>query len=170
LPLSRGERGSFKWLLRVIEMANLGKTIVKDMYVGAKPELFRLARNMRNNPTEAEKILWQHLRKFRSLGFVFRRQHPIDFYIADFYCDRIKLVVEVDGEYHSNRDVFEYDDSRSGELERFGIRVIRFRNEEVINNIEQVILAIKKIISELSSPSLIGRGGQEGERPLDEDH
>jgi len=79
-------------------MAYLGKAKVKDMFIDAKPELFRLAHNYRNNPTEAEKILWEHLRKFRSEGFVFRRQHPIVFFIADFYCHKIKLVIEVDGD------------------------------------------------------------------------
>jgi len=137
-------------------MVNLGKARVKDMYIGAKPELFRLARNMRNNPTTAEKVLWTHLRKFRSEGFVFRRQHPIDFFIADFYCDRLKMVIEVDGEYHSHENSIAYDDSRSGELERFGIQVIRFRNEDVTNNIENVILVIQTKIAELSSPSHSG--------------
>jgi very-short-patch-repair endonuclease len=82
-------------------MAYLGKAKVKDMFIDAKPELFRLANNYRNNPTEAEKLLWEHLRKFRSERFVFRRQHPIVFFIADFYCHKIKLISEVDGNYHS---------------------------------------------------------------------
>jgi very-short-patch-repair endonuclease len=147
-------------------MVNFGKAIVKDMYIGAKPELFRLARYMRNNPTDAEKVLWNQLRKFRSEGFVFRRQHPIDFFIADFYCHRLKLVIEVDGEYYSNEKSIDYDDSRSGELERFGIQVIRFRNEEVICKTEHLNLIIQTKIAELSSPSHTGRGGQEGERPI----
>lgn len=53
----------------------------------------------------------------RERGFVFRRQHPVDFFIADFYCHKIKLVIEVDGEIHSHEENFRYDDSRSGELE-----------------------------------------------------
>jgi very-short-patch-repair endonuclease len=65
-------------------MVYLGKTRVKDMYVCAKAESLRLASDMRKNPTESENLLWKHLRRFRSEGFVFRRQHPIDFYIADF--------------------------------------------------------------------------------------
>ena len=78
-------------------MVYLGKAKLKDMYIDAKSELFRLARNMRNNPTEPENILWEHLRKFRSEGFVFRRQHPIDIFIADFYCHKIKPVIGIDG-------------------------------------------------------------------------
>jgi very-short-patch-repair endonuclease len=132
-------------------MAYLGKTRVKDMFIGAKSELFRLAHRMRNNPTEAERILWEQLRKFRSKGFVFRRQHPIDFYIADFYCHRIKLVIEVDGDIHTNNDVQKHDDNRSGELERFGILVMRFSNEEIISDLKHVISLINIKIAELAS-------------------
>jgi len=147
-------------------MVYLGKAKLKDMYIDAKSELFRLARNMRNNPTEPENILWEHLRKFRSEGFVFRRQHPIDIFIADFYCHKIKLVIEIDGEYHSNNQILEYDDNRTGELERYGIKVIRFRNEELIDNLESVISKIRIKMDELASPALTGSGGGEGVRQV----
>lgn len=136
------------------------------MYIGAKPELFRLARDMRNNPTEPEKILWEHLRKFRSEGFVFRRQHPIDFFIADFYCHKIKLVIEADGKYHSDEQIWRYDDSRSDELERYGIKVLRFKNEEILNSTDHVISIIRLKMKELASPAHHGSGGREGERPI----
>ncbi|OFY67821.1 MAG: hypothetical protein A2V64_09300 [Bacteroidetes bacterium RBG_13_43_22] len=113
-------------------MVYLGKSRVKDMFVNAKSQLFMFAREMRKNPTEAEKILWEHLRKMRSEGLIFRRQHPIDLFIADFYCHKIKLVIEVDGEVHDESLAQEYDDGRSGELERYGIKVIRFNNEEIL--------------------------------------
>lgn len=132
------------------------------MYFGAKPDLFRLAEEMRNNPTEAEKILWKHIRKFRSQGYVFRRQHPIDIFIADFYCHKFKLVVEVDGEVHNNDHSREHDYGRTGELERFGIKVIRFKNEQVIKDQELVIKQILTVIAELSSPSLLGEGDKRG--------
>jgi len=134
------------------------------MYIEAKPNLFGLARSMRNNSTDAEQLLWKKLRKFRSSGFVFRRQHPIDFFIAYFYCHKIKLVIEVDGEYHEEEELKEYDDNRSGELERFGIEVIRFKNEEILDNLDLVISKIQSKIDELASPSLPGRGGREGVR------
>ncbi|MFZ0281893.1 MAG: endonuclease domain-containing protein [Bacteroidales bacterium] len=140
-------------------MVYLGKTKVKDMFIDANPALFRLARGYRKNPTEAERVLWEYLRIFRSEGFAFRRQHPIVFFIADFYCHRIRLVIEVDGGIHSNPQINEYDDSRSGELERYGISVLRFKNEDIIKNIEQVLSQIRLTISELSSPSHSGRGG-----------
>lgn len=132
------------------------------MYYGAKPELFRLALRMRNKPTEAEKNLWRYLKALRREGFIFRRQHPIDFFNADFYCHKVKLVIEVDGEIHDEVHVQEYDDSRSGELERFGIKVIRFKNEEIINNQGHVIAEIQKVVKELASPSLLGEGDGRG--------
>jgi very-short-patch-repair endonuclease len=98
------------------------------MYFGAKPDMFRMADRTRKNPTEAEKILWKHLKKFRSIRFIFRRQHPVDFYIADFYCHRLKLIIEVDAEIHLADPAREHDESRTGELERFGIKIIRFTN------------------------------------------
>jgi very-short-patch-repair endonuclease len=143
-------------------MVYLGKSKVKDMFVSAKPDLFGSAREMRKKPTESEKILWEHLRKMRSEGFIFRRQHPIDIFIADFYCHKIKLVIEVDGEIHDQIPAQEYDDGRSGELERYGIKVIRFKNEEVKNDIDLVMNKIRSTIKELTSPSPSGRGGMRG--------
>lgn len=133
------------------------------MYYGAKPELFRLAERMRKNPTAAEKVLWKRLKGFRKERFIFRRQHPIEFFIADFYCHKIKLVIEVDGGIHLTEERIEYDDSRSEEIERFGIKVIRFKNEDVLENVESVIHEVKLIIDELSSPSLLGEGDRGGE-------
>jgi very-short-patch-repair endonuclease len=143
-------------------MVYLGKSVNREMYFGAKPDLFRLAVNMRNNPTYAEKVLWKHLKKFRSEGYIFRRQHPIDFFIADFYCHKAKLVIEVDGEIHEDEQAKEYDNARTGELERFGIKIIRFTNNEVINNQAFVINQIKKHLDELASPALLGAGDGRG--------
>jgi very-short-patch-repair endonuclease len=125
-------------------MVYLGRSVTREMYFGAKPDMFRMADRMRKNPTEVEKILW--------------KQHPIDFYIADFYCHRLKLVIEVDGEIHETEKTREHDDGRTGHLEHFGIKVIRFTNEEVINNNEFVIEQIKGYINELASPALLGAG------------
>ena len=143
-------------------MVHLGRSVSRDMYFGDKPDLFRLAERMRRNPTEAEKILWERLKKFRSTGFIFRRQHPIDFYIADFYCHQLKLVIEVDGEIHLDDPVREHDESRTGELERFGIKVIRFTNKEVINNQESIMKQINKYLDESASPALLGAGDGRG--------
>lgn len=143
-------------------MVYLGKTVEREMYFGAKPELFRLANEMRNNPTDAEMQLWNQIRTFRSQGFVFRRQHPIGIFIADFYCHKLKLVIEVDGEIHNSEEAREHDDGRTGDLERSGIRVLRFTNKQVISNQEYVLGQIKIFITEQSSPSLPGEGDKRG--------
>ena len=70
-------------------------------------------------------------------------QHPLSIYIADFYCHKIKLVIELNGGYHENKEVRIYDATREKYISDFGIRVIRFKNEEVINDIEDVLSRIK---------------------------
>jgi very-short-patch-repair endonuclease len=143
-------------------MVNLGKSIERQMYYGAKPYLFRLALNMRKNPTDAEKVMWKQLKKLRKEGYIFRRQHPVDIFIADFYCHNLKLIIEVDGEIHFNSVAQEHDDGRTGELERFGIKIIRFTNEQIIKNKELVINQITTFIHEISSPALPGAGDKRG--------
>jgi very-short-patch-repair endonuclease len=139
-------------------MVYLGRSVSRNMYFGAKPELFGIADRMRKNPTEAEKNLWNHIKKFRSTGYVFRRQHPIDFYIADFVCHKLKLVIEVDGEIHEKEETSERDDCRTGHLEHFGIKVVRFTKEEIPGNEELVIRQIRKYLDESASPALLGAG------------
>jgi very-short-patch-repair endonuclease len=143
-------------------MAYLGKSIEREMYFGAKPDLFKLAEDLRKNQTQAEDILWKQLKKFRHEGFTFRRQHPIDIFIADFYCHKIKLVIEVDGEIHFDSTAQEHDNGRTGELERFGIKVIRYTNDQVLENQELIINKIRTLINELSSPALLGAGDKRG--------
>ncbi len=99
-----------------------------------------IAKELRKNMTPAEKLLWNELRNRKVENCKFRRQHPIDIFIADFYCHEKKTVVEVDGEIHNNQK--EYDIGRTAEIESFGIMVIRFTNHEIETNIK---LAIEKI-------------------------
>jgi very-short-patch-repair endonuclease len=75
-------------------------SIEYPMYFGATPDIFKKAKELRKCETEAETILWKRLNRNQILGLQFRRQHPIDRFIADFYCAKIKLVVEVDGSIH----------------------------------------------------------------------
>ena len=116
------------------------------MFFGAKAELFSLALQMRKNPTEAESVMWKILRKFRQSGFSFRRQHPIEFYIADFYCHNLRLVIEVDGEIHTEKEIQSHDEGRTGELERFGIKVLRFSNIQILNDSDLVVEKINATI------------------------
>jgi very-short-patch-repair endonuclease len=114
-----------------------------NLHKKANPKLYEYARNLRGNETEAETLLWQNLRNRKIAGLKFRRQHPIDKFIADFYCHEKKLVIELDGSIHNNIEQKEADGGRTYELNELGILVIRFSNEEVISDMKSVI---KKII------------------------
>ncbi len=102
--------------------------------------------------TLAEKHLWQELRKKQLSGFRFRRQFSVGGFVLDFYCPKIKLAIEVDGGYHEDNK--EYDLAREAFIKQFGIKFLRFKNEEVINNWDIVNLKIEKKLIELSAPSV----------------
>jgi very-short-patch-repair endonuclease len=121
----------------------------ENLFYGASQLITKRAIELRKNMTPVEKELWKHLKNKQILGLRFRRQHPIDIFIADFYCHKIKLVIELDGQIHSTPKNIEYDENRTAELERLGIKVIRFKNEEVLENIEEVVSQIKKKCEEL---------------------
>ncbi len=117
------------------------------------------ARELRRDMTPAEKVLWERLRDRRLDGLKFRRQHPLGPFVTDFYCAECRLVVELDGDIHDLQP--ERDAARTEQFEQYGYRVIRFRNEQVLNDLDTVLAAIKAA-SRLPSPS-IGRGvGGEG--------
>jgi very-short-patch-repair endonuclease len=94
------------------------------------------AKELRNNPTDAERMLCQHLRRHQLGGNKFRRQQPLGNYIADFVCLRKRLVIEVDGGQRNAQAA--YDEQRSAWLESQGFRVLRFWDNEVMQNIESV--------------------------------
>jgi len=123
----------------------------KPMFYGAPSSGFRNAQLLRENMTPAEKILWQYLRKSQLNGFKFGRQHPLKNFIADFYCHAAKLIIEVDGKIHTSRFAREYDDGRTFELEEFGIKVIRFNNDEIEKNIETVLEKIKSFLPSINT-------------------
>lgn len=99
----------------------------------------------RKNPTLAEDMLWQVLRR-KGLGVKFRRQHPIDEFIADFVCLDEQLVIEVDGGYHESPEQREDDERRTALLGMRGFRVLRFTNDEVLYRIEDVKRVIREHI------------------------
>lgn len=99
------------------------------------------ARELRREMTPAERMLWQRLRNQQLSGLKFRRQHPLGPFIADFYCAVRRLVVEIDGDIHDLQP--ERDAVRTEQFEQYGYRVIRFRNEQVLNDIEDVLAAIE---------------------------
>ena len=116
------------------------------MFYNAKPALFEKAKG---NMTITERGLWECLKGKQINGLRFRVQHPLDIFIADFYCHKIKLVIEVDGGYHKELDQKVYDIGREAELSNLGIRVIHFTNEEVEKDISLVLNRIEKVCAVL---------------------
>ena len=128
-----------------------GLSVEYPMYFGAKPAIFKLAKELRKDETKAEKILWSRLNRNQILGLQFRRQHPINIFIADFYCAKIKLVIEIDGSIHDITEYQEHDRGRSEILNDFGITVIRFTNEQIIEEIDSTVEQIETVVQKLLS-------------------
>lgn len=118
------------------------------MFYGAPPEIFRRAKTLRNRLTPAERKLWLHLCKNQLAGYKFRRQHPIKYWIVDFYCHAAKLVLELDGSIHNIPEQRAYDARRTEHLESLGLRVIRFDNEMVYYSIEEVLEEVRRVLKE----------------------
>ena len=106
--------------------------------------IIELAKEMRKDLTPTEKILWNELQNKKLNGYKFRNQHPIYRYILDFYCHKCLLAIEIDGDIHKFRK--DYDEYRDKYLESIEIKILRFSNEEVLNNTNFVP---EKIITEL---------------------
>jgi very-short-patch-repair endonuclease len=105
------------------------------------PAILQLARDHRHPLTPAEAKIWSRVRN-RGLGFKVRRQHPIWRFIADFYCAEAKLVIEIDGDSHTEPDQANYDRARTKWLEERGYKVIRIRNEDVHKHLENALKEI----------------------------
>lgn len=115
------------------------------MFDSASHLIFEMAKGLRKNMTEAEKILWFHLKQ-KPDGFKFRRQHPLGIYIADLYCHKLKLVIELDGNVHDDPEVKINDEIRQRSIEESGITVVRFNNERILNDLEMVLKEIKSYL------------------------
>ena len=111
-------------------------------------EIFQIAERLRRDMTDTEKIIWDRVCK-NQLGVRIRRQHPVWKFIADFYCHEVKLVIEIDGGIHLRSENKEYDISRDIILKEFKIEILRFTNDEVINEPGLVIEKIKRTIESL---------------------
>lgn len=106
------------------------------------------ARSLRKNQTDVEQLVWKHLRNRQLYNYKFRRQFPIEPYIADFVCLDLKLIIELDGGQHASQ--IDYDNQRSLFLEQRGFKVIRFWNNDVIENTVGVLEAIHLAILEIT--------------------
>ena len=115
-----------------------------SMWKGAPAEIFLKAKELRDRMTTAEQILWEAVKGNKLNGQKFRRQHPIGLYIVDFYNHKNKLVIELDGGYHENEEQKIKDVEREKNLNFNGLKVIRFKNELVINNLSFVLEKINE--------------------------
>jgi len=107
-------------------------------------KLAQPSRELRKNMTAAERFLWSKIRGKQIKGCWFYSQKPVGEYIADFYCPRAKLVIEVDGGQHYNDENIEYDKVRNQYMAGLGLKVLRFTNTEVLTNIDGVIEVIER--------------------------
>lgn len=128
------------------------RSTTPEVWAKLKP----LARLMRHEPTPAENALWQRLRNRKVANTKFRRQHAIGRYIVDFYAASANLIIEVDGPIHDSTQ--EQDAIRQEWLESQGLRVIRFTNEQVLQNIETVLTTIEATLTEVSPSPGFGEG------------
>ena len=138
-PWGRRERGLFAVLNYNLAMS------VKNINPGQKvtKEKQERARELRRNMTPAEKILWRELRA-NKLGVHFRRQQVIQGFIVDFYCHKAGLVIEIDGDIHDLQK--EEDERREKVLSALGLRIVRFRNDEIMRGLSTVAGRIKELI------------------------
>jgi len=120
------------------------KNIVMKIYYN--PKLKELARQLRNNSTKSEIKLWMCLKGKQMYGYDFHRQKPIDKYIVDFFCNKLKLAIECDGYSHQIVEVWEKDTKKTKRLRALGIEVLRFSDKQILNDIDNVLRVIEDYI------------------------
>ena len=114
-------------------------------YTGYNSSLKQTSRMLRKNMTKQEKKLWYDFLSNYPIKFV--RQRSIGTYIADFYCSKARLVIELDGSQHYTKEGMQYDDNRTYVINQFGVRVVRFSNNDIDKNFEGVCIRIDEIVS-----------------------
>jgi very-short-patch-repair endonuclease len=119
------------------------------------------ARELRHDPSRAERICWELIRAHRMEGIKFRRQHPIGPYFADFACPSKGLIIEIDGDHHA--DQVESDARRTAVMESLGWRVVRFAANEVVQNPEGIWAAVQSLIDDGALPPLLTSSPSGGE-------
>ena len=123
------------------------------MFNDANSLVFELAKELRRNMTDAEMVLWGYL-KAGINGLKFRRQHPIGIYIADFYCHKLRLIIEVDGNIHDKKEIKEYDLNRENDLKSWDYIIIRFSNQKVLKETQAVLVEINSLVENLFKSSI----------------
>ncbi|OGS69120.1 MAG: DNA methylase [Flavobacteria bacterium RIFCSPLOWO2_12_FULL_35_11] len=132
----------------------------KRKIIWYNPKLIPFARELRNHSTKSEIIFWLKIKGKEFYGYDFHRQKPIDNYIIDFYCDELLLGIEIDGYSHQFLEVFNKDTKKEKRVNELGITVLRFSDEQVLKDMENVIRALEDYIYEFEkhtpNPSLEG--------------
>jgi very-short-patch-repair endonuclease len=136
----------------LFEVAEARDLITNGYHLPYNPDLVERARELRRNMTPAERQLWEYL---KHAPYRFLRQRPIDHFIMDFYCPALRLVIEVDGEQHYTEEGKAYDAERDTILQSYGLRVVRFRNEEVLRQFESVRQRIEAAFGSPLTPALL---------------
>ncbi len=121
----------------------------KKMKIHYNPKLKQLSRELRNNSTLSEVLLWNELKGRKIKGYQFMRQKPIDNYIVDFFCGKLKLIIEIDGDSHIYKQ--EKDETRQRRLEDLGLTVMRFNDLEVKRQMNGVLGAIASWIDDFDT-------------------
>ena len=117
---------------------------MEDRWVRYNPRMKKIARTLRKNMTLSEILLWQQIKGKQLLGYDFHRQKPIDEYVVDFYCPRLKLVLEIDGDSHEGKE--KADRIRQERLESLGLTVMRFWDLDVKSNVDGIVEQLREWI------------------------
>jgi very-short-patch-repair endonuclease len=134
----------------------LGEDLGEGVREAIPAHMIKLAKNLRKNQTDAEKLMWQLLRNRLIADAKFRRQHPIEGFIADFYCHEYRLVIELDGSQHFTDGGIQKDAARTRRLNELGISVLRFHNRQILLETEAVLGLIYERLKALT-PTLSQR-------------
>ena len=121
---------------------------MKHKFIPYNPNLKMLSRQLRNDSTMSEILLWQKLKGKQMKGYRFLRQRPIDEYIVDFYCPELKFAIEIDGSSHDYDETYEYDMIRQKKLESLGVNFLRFKDIDVKRDMLNVLRGIEFWINE----------------------
>ena len=130
------------------------------LQINNRADLKDSRQHLRRNLTPAEASLWKCLQKSKLEGRKFRRQHSIGAFVVDFYCSAEKLAIELDGIYHYEPDQAKYDAQRTEYLNNLGVKVLRFENKLVFQNLQGVLDAIKDSFKEETTPAPPKTGGE----------
>ena len=118
------------------------------MKINYHPKLKELARKLRNKSTKSEIKLWQYLKNKKMMGYDFHRQKPIDNFIVDFFCNKLKLAIELDGYTHTFEEIVKKDVLKQERLKELGITVMRFCDKDVMKNTDGVLQVIRCFIED----------------------